>query len=144
MFAYADIERLESAAGRPAEARRLNTSPARTRPSLVRRAFSRVNSHPPGCRLPAVRDPFFHQTLAQSGVPTDRTDESLFKAQPFARVGYAVTDRLQPVGDDGRPLASNAFVAGGAIAGYDPAGTKSRGGLAIATGYRAAQEAMAA
>ena len=91
-----------------------------------------------------IRDPFFHQTLAQSGVPTDRTDESLFKAQPFARVGYAVTDRLQPVGDDGRPLASNAFVAGGAIAGYDPAGTKSRGGLAIATGYRAAQEAMAA
>ena len=91
-----------------------------------------------------IRDPFFHQTLAQSGVPTDRTDESLFKPQPFARVGYAVTDRLQPVGDDGRPLASNAFVAGGAIAGYDPAGTKSRGGLAIATGYRAAQEAMAA
>src|SRR5437667_1918887 len=92
----------------------------------------------------SIRDPFFHQTLAQSGVPTDRTDESLFKPQPFARVGYPVTDRLQPVGDDGRPLASNAFVAGGAIAGYDPAGTKSRGGLAIATGYRAAQEAMAA
>jgi len=55
-----------------------------------------------------------------------------------------VSNRLQPIGDDGRPLAGNVFVAGGAIAGYDPVGSKSRGGLAIATGYRAAREAMAA
>jgi glycerol-3-phosphate dehydrogenase subunit B len=91
-----------------------------------------------------VIDPFFHQRLAHHAVPTARTDESLFKPQPFASIGYAVTDRLQPCDDDGRPLAANVFVAGGAIAGYDPVGTKSRGGLAIATGYRAAQEAMAA
>jgi len=91
-----------------------------------------------------VVDPFFHRVLAQSAVPTERTDESLFKAQPFAQVGYSVSDRLQPMGDDGQPLASNVFVAGGAIAGDDPTATKSRGGLAIATGYRAAREAMAA
>ncbi|HET9847328.1 MAG TPA: anaerobic glycerol-3-phosphate dehydrogenase subunit GlpB [Candidatus Dormibacteraeota bacterium] len=91
-----------------------------------------------------TQDPFFHQRLEQSTVPTERTNESLFKAQPFAQVGYHVSDRLQPIGDDGRPLATNVFVAGGAIAGYDPTGTKSRGGLAIATGYRAAQEAIAA
>jgi hypothetical protein len=30
------------------------------------------------------------------------------------------------------------------MAGYDPTGTKSRGGMAIATGYRAALEALAA
>jgi glycerol-3-phosphate dehydrogenase subunit B len=89
-------------------------------------------------------DPFFHQTLAQHAVPTERTDESLFKPQPFASVGYPVTGRLQPTAADGRALAGNVFVAGGAIAGYDPVGTKSRGGLAIATGYRAAKEAMAA
>jgi glycerol-3-phosphate dehydrogenase subunit B len=91
-----------------------------------------------------VIDPFFHQTLAHHAVPTERTNESLFKPQPFASIGYPVTDRLQPGGEDGRPLAENVFVAGGAIAGYDPVGTKSRGGLAIATGYRAAKEAMAA
>lgn len=91
-----------------------------------------------------IRDPFFHRALEQSAVPTERTDEFLFKPQPFAQIGYAVSDRLQPTGDDGRPLAANVFVAGGAIAGYDPVGTKSRGGLAIATGYRAAKEAMAA
>jgi len=91
-----------------------------------------------------VVDPFFHQSLAHHAVPTERTDESLFKPQPFASIGYAVTDRLQPSAGDGHPLARNVFLAGGAIAGYDPVGTKSRGGLAIATGYRAAKEAMAA
>ena len=91
-----------------------------------------------------VVDPFFHRSLAHHAVPTERTDESLFKPQPFASIGYEITDRLQPSAGDGHPLARNVFLAGGAIAGYDPVGTKSRGGLAIATGYRAAKEAMAA
>jgi glycerol-3-phosphate dehydrogenase subunit B len=91
-----------------------------------------------------IRDPFFHQALAHHATPEERTDESLFQPQPFATIGYHVSDRLQPVDEDGRPLASNVFVAGGAIAGYDPTGIKARGGMAIATGYRAAQEAMAA
>src|SRR5713101_346069 len=91
-----------------------------------------------------VHDPFFHRLLASDRVPTDRTAESLFATQPFEQIGYAVTDRLQPADARGKPLARNVFVAGGAIAGYDPSGTKSRGGMAIATGYRAAQEALAA
>jgi glycerol-3-phosphate dehydrogenase subunit B len=91
-----------------------------------------------------VRDPFFHQVLAQHATPAERTDESLFQPQPFATIGYAVSDRLQPIDKNGHPLAANVFVAGGGIAGYDPTGIKARGGMAIATGYRAAQEAMAA
>jgi glycerol-3-phosphate dehydrogenase subunit B len=91
-----------------------------------------------------VRDPFFHQVLARHATPAERTDESLFQPQPFATIGYAVSDRLQPIDENGHPLATNVFVAGGAIAGYDPSGIKARGGMAIATGYRAAQEAMAA
>jgi glycerol-3-phosphate dehydrogenase subunit B len=91
-----------------------------------------------------VRDPFFHQPIAWNKVPTDRTAESLFASQPFEQVGYALTDRLQPADENGKPLARNVFCAGGAMAGYDPSGTKSRGGMAIATGYRAAQEALAA
>lgn len=91
-----------------------------------------------------VRDPFFHQPIAWSNVPTDRTAESLFATQPFEQVGYALTERLQPADENGTPLARNVFCAGGAMAGYDPSGTKSRGGMAIATGYRAAQEALAA
>jgi glycerol-3-phosphate dehydrogenase subunit B len=91
-----------------------------------------------------VRDPFFHQPIAWNKVPTDRTAESLFASQPFEQVGYALTDRLQPADENGKPVARNVFCAGGAMAGYDPSGTKSRGGMAIATGYRAAQEALAA
>jgi glycerol-3-phosphate dehydrogenase subunit B len=91
-----------------------------------------------------VRDPFFHQVLAQHATPTERTDESLFQPQPFAAIGYPVSDRLQPMDKNGQPLATNVFVAGGGIAGYDPTGIKARGGMAIATGYRAAREAMAA
>lgn len=92
----------------------------------------------------SVQDPFFHRTLARHALPIERTADSIFKPQPFAQLGYAVNDRLQAVDERGEPLARNVFIAGGAIAGADPAGTKSRGGLAIATGFRAAQEAMAA
>jgi glycerol-3-phosphate dehydrogenase subunit B len=90
-----------------------------------------------------VRDPFFHQVLAHHATPSERTDESLFQPQPFAAIGYPVSERLQPMDKEGHPLASNVFVAAGGIAGYDPTGIKARGGMAIATGYRAAQEAMA-
>jgi glycerol-3-phosphate dehydrogenase subunit B len=91
-----------------------------------------------------VRDPFFHQPIDWNKVPTDRTAESLFATQPFEQVGYALTDRLQPADEKGNPLARNVFCAAGAMAGYDPSGTKSRGGMSIATGYRAAREALAA
>src|SRR2546429_4659979 len=64
-------------------------------------------------RVHTVVDPFFHQSLAHHAVPTERTDESLFRPQPFASIGYPVTDRLQPSDDAGRPLAGNEVVAGG-------------------------------
>ena len=91
-----------------------------------------------------VHDPFFDTVIAEHAVPSQRTAESIFSPQPYAQLGYRVTDRLQPADAAGKPLADNVFVAGGAMAGYDPSGTKSRGGLAIATGYRAAMEAIAA
>jgi glycerol-3-phosphate dehydrogenase subunit B len=91
-----------------------------------------------------VRDPFFGSVIAEHLVPAERTAESVFSPQPFAQLGYRVTDRLQPADAAGKPLADNVFVAGGAMAGYDPSGTKSRGGMAIATGYRAAMEALEA
>jgi glycerol-3-phosphate dehydrogenase subunit B len=91
-----------------------------------------------------VRDPFFHRVLARHATPAERTDESLFQPQPFATIGYPVSDRLQPIDENGHPHATNVFIAGGGMAGYDPTGIKARGGMAIATGYRAAKEAMAA
>jgi glycerol-3-phosphate dehydrogenase subunit B len=91
-----------------------------------------------------VREPFFGNLIAEHPKPAERTAQSLFSPQPYAQLGYRVTDRLQPADGAGTPLADNVFIAGGAIAGYDPSGTKSRGGMAVATAYRAAQEALAA
>ncbi len=91
-----------------------------------------------------VRDPFFGSVVAEDAEPILRTSDSFFAPHVFAGIGLPVTDRLQPADENGRARATNVFLAGGAIAGYDPTGTKSRGGMAIATGYRAAQEALAA
>lgn len=91
-----------------------------------------------------VRDPFFGVVVAEHAEPIQRTSESFFAPHAFAGIGLPVTDRLQPADEKGKARAENVFLAGGAIAGYDPTGTKSRGGMAIATGYRAAQEALAA
>lgn len=91
-----------------------------------------------------VRDPFFGSLVAEHAEPIHRTSESFFAPHGFAAIGLPVTARLQPADENGRARADNVFLAGGAIAGYDPTGTKSRGGMAVATGYRAAQEALAA
>ena len=91
-----------------------------------------------------VRDPFFGSVVADHAEPIERTSESFFAPHAFSGLGLPVTDRLQPADEPGKALAENVFLAGGAMAGYDPTGTKSRGGMAIATGYRAAQEALAA
>jgi glycerol-3-phosphate dehydrogenase subunit B len=91
-----------------------------------------------------VRDPFFGSVVAEHAEPIERTSESFFAPHPFEAIGLPVTDRLQPADEHGVARATNVFLAGGGMAGYDPAGTKSRGGLAVATGYRAAQEALAA
>jgi anaerobic glycerol-3-phosphate dehydrogenase len=90
------------------------------------------------------RDPFFGAVLGQYRDPRERAAESLLEAQPFNSVGLEVTPRLQPAGPNGGPLAGNVFIAGGLMRGYDPTGTKSRGGQSIATASRAAGEALAA
>jgi glycerol-3-phosphate dehydrogenase subunit B len=91
-----------------------------------------------------IRDPFFGAVVAEHAEPVERTSESFFAPHAFSSIGLPVTGRLQPADENGGARAENLFLAGGAIAGYDPTGTKSRGGMAIATGYRAATEALAA
>jgi glycerol-3-phosphate dehydrogenase subunit B len=91
-----------------------------------------------------VRDPFFGTVVAEHAEPMERTSESFFAPHAFSGIGLPVTGRLQPADETGNPRAANVFLAGGAMAGYDPTGIKARGGMAIATGYRAATEALAA
>jgi glycerol-3-phosphate dehydrogenase subunit B len=63
----------------------------------------------------------------------------VFDPQPYARLGVRVNARLNPITADGKPLLDNVFFAGRALAGYDHVLEKCGHGVAIATGWHAAQ-----
>jgi glycerol-3-phosphate dehydrogenase subunit B len=58
-------------------------------------------------------------------------------SHPFLSYGVETDERLRPRMPDGRPL-DNLYAAGAVLAGYDPIAEASGGGVAVATGYRAA------
>jgi glycerol-3-phosphate dehydrogenase subunit B len=59
--------------------------------------------------------------------------------QPVFQGGVAVNDRFQPVSESGDVVYENLWAAGGVLAHADPIRERSLEGLAIATGYAAAQ-----
>jgi glycerol-3-phosphate dehydrogenase subunit B len=65
---------------------------------------------------------------------------SLFsnEAQPFAKLGLDVDEKMRPLDANGNVLISNVFVAGRNLRGYDYSFEKSGNGVAIASGYQAA------
>lgn len=58
---------------------------------------------------------------------------------PVYRAGVATDERLRPLDGQGRVVYANVAVAGAALAGCDPVRERCYGGLALATGWRAAQ-----
>jgi len=60
------------------------------------------------------------------------------EAAEYSRAGIKVNKQLQPLDNKGKVLLVNLFCAGSVLAGYDPFSEGSGGGVAIATGYRAA------
>ena len=80
--------------------------------------------------------------LPNGGVPDDPTDWSdpdIFGSHPFAMMGVAVDDALRPVDDTGAPRLENVHFAGRSLGGYDFSTEKSGNGVALATGWHAAQ-----
>ncbi len=69
----------------------------------------------------------------------DWSEEDIFGNHVYSKLGVKVNTRMNPVNEDGKPLFGNVFFAGRALAGYDFATEKSGHGVAIATGFRAAQ-----
>jgi len=65
---------------------------------------------------------------------------SLFsnEAQPFAKLGLDVDEKMRPLDANGNVLINNVFVAGRNLRGYDYSFEKSGNGVAIASGYQAA------
>jgi glycerol-3-phosphate dehydrogenase subunit B len=62
---------------------------------------------------------------------------------PVSLAGVQVDGAMRPLGREGSPLYENLFAAGGLLAGADRAVEKSADGICCATGWRAAQEAVA-
>jgi glycerol-3-phosphate dehydrogenase subunit B len=62
--------------------------------------------------------------------------------QPISLVGVRTNQRLQALGAAARPV-DNVFVAGSTLPSSDPTREKSGEGVALATGWKAAMEAMA-
>ncbi|MFL5973853.1 MAG: anaerobic glycerol-3-phosphate dehydrogenase subunit GlpB [Solirubrobacterales bacterium] len=69
----------------------------------------------------------------------ERFRAAYFGGQPMDRVGV-VTDRAQrPLGEDGGRMLENVLVAGATLAGAAPWREKSGDGIALSTGFRAAE-----
>jgi glycerol-3-phosphate dehydrogenase subunit B len=80
--------------------------------------------------------------------PGDRTTWHLphflgRESQPISLAGIRTNDRLQPLSASGRPV-ENLFVTASNLPGWDPVHEGSGEGVALATGYKAAAEALAA
>lgn len=63
------------------------------------------------------------------------------ESQPISLTGISANERLQPQGADGARL-HNVFVTGSNLPYWDPTREKSGEGVALATGWKAAQEAL--
>ena len=64
----------------------------------------------------------------------------IFESQPYARSGVSVNSRLNPVSPSGETLLDNVFFAGRTLAGYDFVLEKSGNGVALSSGFHAAQQ----
>ena len=87
-----------------------------------------------------AREIIFDQDLGAPAEVTDWSVPNIFDPQPYARLGVRVNSRLNPVSDAGSVLWENVFFAGRSLAGYDFVTEKSGNGVALSTGYHAAQQ----
>jgi glycerol-3-phosphate dehydrogenase subunit B len=92
----------------------------------------------------AVRDTVLDLPVA--GVPAhgERFSPEYFGTHPFARAGIAVDERLRPLGEDGSAAYENLHAAGATLAGAEPWREGSGEGIAIATGFAAAEAIVGA
>ncbi len=93
-----------------------------------------------------IVEPVFHLPVSQPAGRGDWFRERFFQpeAHPIHAAGIATDRSLRPSGEGGAPLLTNVRVAGSILANHQSIEEHSREGIAIATGYRAAQEALKA
>ncbi|MBI3241919.1 MAG: anaerobic glycerol-3-phosphate dehydrogenase subunit B [Chloroflexi bacterium] len=85
----------------------------------------------------AIRESVFNLPVAAPSTRADWTSEVFLGPHPFAKFGVQVNKQLQPIGKDGKPVASNLRAVGSLLAGADRLSEGSRQGIELATAYRA-------
>ncbi len=88
-----------------------------------------------------ITEPILGLTVNASQKRSEWYSEHFFDeaSHPFLGYGVETNARLNPFDASGSPV-ENLFCAGALLCGYDPIREASGGGVAIATGYKAARE----
>ena len=91
-----------------------------------------------------IFEPIFHLPVAQPRSREEWFGRSFFSdfPHPAHQAGLLTDPYLRPVDEKGGPLLENVWIAGSILAHHDSIGEKSREGIEIATGYKAAKHAI--
>jgi glycerol-3-phosphate dehydrogenase subunit B len=92
-----------------------------------------------------IEEPLFKLKVSDSPARNKWYSQSFFekKGHPFLAYGVTTGKSLNPLNSRGTEM-KNMFCCGAILSGYDPVREGSGGGVAISTGYFAAQKIIAA
>lgn len=89
----------------------------------------------------AAKESIFGLTIDAPTDPAAWSGPDIFGTHAFAKLGVKVNARLAPMDNHGEEMLHNVHFAGRSLAGYDFASEKSGNGVALVTGWHAAQQA---
>jgi glycerol-3-phosphate dehydrogenase subunit B len=88
-----------------------------------------------------VLEPVFDCPISTPAEPREWSDPDPLGDHPFARFGVDVTPDLRPTSSN-QPLYENLFAVGSVLGGPNVVQERSRGGVAIVTGYGGGRQAV--
>jgi len=91
-----------------------------------------------------IFEPIFNLPVTQPDSREDWFAKSFFngRSHPIHRAGILTDSSLRPIDQKGELLLENVWIAGSILAGHHSIDEKSREGIEISTGYRAAKLAL--
>jgi glycerol-3-phosphate dehydrogenase subunit B len=90
----------------------------------------------------AASEPIFGLPLLGQPPREARYSRNYFDSHPMSKIGLQVDTDARPVGADGTPVYENLRAVGGMIGGAEPWKEKSGEGIAIVTGFAAAESIL--
>lgn len=86
-----------------------------------------------------VLEPVFNLSVPATSTRASWTNERIFGPHPYAKFGLKVNKTLQPLNEQGKPVAANLRAIGSILAGADRLSEGSREGIELATAWRAVE-----